>query len=177
MKRFALAILMLFVGAVSYAQVTPPKTMKMKVAIGLGWQLCPNRPTLPSLEDAFICSGLGATPQTVEVEMQNMKAAKPEWLFYQGNYNTSQTFQDVTVTLDALVMYAKIDGGTTAFIDGRLISTQNGVAGQPIYFRASSQGGSQNFTYSSSYGTMNPIKLSNGKTAEFTPYMTIDKPK
>jgi hypothetical protein len=24
---------------------------------------------------------------------------------------------------------------------------------------------------------MNPLKLSNGKTAEFTPYMTIDKPK
>jgi hypothetical protein len=177
MKRLAFAILMLLIGVTSYAQITPPKTMKMKVGIGLGWQLCPNRPTLPSLEDAYLCSGLVATPQTIEVEMVNMKAAKPEWLFYQGSYETSQSFQDVTVKLEALVMYAKVDGGTTAFVDGRLISTQNGVSGQPIYFRASAQGGSQNFTYSSTYGTMNPIKLSNGKTAEWTPYMTIDKPK
>lgn len=167
---------MFLIGASSYAQVTPPKTMKMKVGIGLGWHLCPQRQGLPSLEDAYLCSGLSALPRTVEVEMTQMKAAKPDWLFYQGSYNTVTTFQDVTVSMEALVMYAKVDGGTTAFIDGRLISTQNGVSGQPIYFRASAQGGSQNFTYSSTYGTMNPIKLSNGKVAEFTPYMTIDKP-
>ena len=176
MNRFVVAVLMMLIGSISYAQVTPPKTIKMKVAIGLGWHLCPQRLTLPSLEDAYLCSGLSATPQTIEVEMQNMKAAKPDWLFYQGNYNTSQTFQDITVNLEALVMYAKIDGGTTAFIDGRLISTQNGVASQPIYFRASAQGGAQNFTYSSTYGTSSPVKLSNGKIADWAPYMTIDKP-
>ena len=176
MRRFVSVLIVFLIGATSYAQVIPPKTMKMKVALGLGWHVCPARPTLPSLEDAYLCSGLAATPQTLEVEMTNMKASKPEWLFYQGSYEQSTVFQDVTVKMEALVMYAKMDGGTTSFIDGRLISTQNGVASQPIYFRASAQGGSQNFTYSSTYGTMNPIKLSNGKTAEFTPYITIDKP-
>ncbi len=176
MKRIGTALLVLFLGASAYAQVTPPKTLKMKVAIGLGFQLCPENKTLPKLQDAYLCSGLAATPQTVEVEMQNMKAAKPEWLFYQGAYNTSMTFQDVSITLEALVMYAKADGGTQAFIDGRLISTRHGVASQPIYFRASAQGGSQNFTYSSTFGTMSPIALSKS-TAEFTPYMTISAPK
>jgi hypothetical protein len=176
MKRFGTALLVLLLGASAYAQVTPPPTMKIKVAIGLGFQLCPERKTLPSLESAYLCSGLVATPQTVEVEMQNMKAAKPEWVFYQGSYNTSTTFQDVSITLESLVMSSKVDGKTTAFIDGRLISTRKGVASQPIYFRASAQGGSQNFTYSSTYGTMSPIILTKG-TAEFTPYMTIAAPK
>ncbi len=176
MTRFLLALILL-IGATSYAQVTAPNTMKMKVAMGFGWQLCPHRTTLPSLEEAYLCSGLAATPQTFEVEMQQQKAAKPEWLFYQGSYSTSTTFKDITVSMEALVMYAKVDGGTTAFIDGRLISTQNGVAAQPIYFRASAQGGSQNFTYSSTYGTVSPVKLSNGTIGDFSPYMTIDTPK
>lgn len=168
--------MVLLLGASAYAQIVAPATMKMKIGIGLGFQLCPVRKTLPSLETAYLCSGLVATPQTIEVEMQNMKAAKPEWLFYQGSYNTSTTFQDITITLEALVMYAKVDGGTTAYVDGRLISTRNGVAAQPIYFRASAKGGSQNFAYSSTYGTMSPIVLAKSM-AEFSPYMTIAAPK
>jgi|GEM_PF-3921601 len=175
MTRLLLALVLL-ISASSYAQVVAPKTMKMKVAIGLGWQLCPHRTALPSLEDAYLCSGLAATPQTIEVEMQQQKAAKPEWLFYQGSYENTATFKDITVKMEALVMYAKVDGGTTAFVDGRLISTQNGVAAQPIYFRASAQGGSQNFTYSSTYGTVSPVKLSNGSIGDFSPYMTIAAP-
>ncbi len=178
MKRLAFAVLMFLIGATSYAQVTPPKTMKMKVAIGLGWALCPSRGgALPSLEDAYLCSGLKSVPRTVEIEMNQQKASKPEWLFYQGSYNTSTSFQDVTVTLESLVMYAKVDGTTTAFIDGRLVTTRGGVASQPIYFRASADGGAQNFTYSSTYGTMSPIKLKDGSIAEFSPYMTIAKPE
>ena len=177
MKRFALVLTVLLIGASSYAQMTPPKTMKMKVAIGLGWSLCPERKVLPGLDEAYLCSGLSAVPRTIEVEMQNQKAANPNWTFYQGPYEQTTTFKDISVKLEALVMYAKLDNGVTAFIDGRLISTQNGVSAQPIYFRASAAGGAQNFTYSSTYGTMNKVPLSDGSKAEFSPYMTIAAPE
>jgi hypothetical protein len=178
LKKLFTALVFVLVGATSFAQVTPPKTMKMKVAIGLGWALCPSRNGgLPSLEEAYLCSGLKSVPRTVEVEMTQQKASKPEWLFYQGSYNTSTSFQDVTVSLETLVMYAKVDGTTTAFIDGRMVTTRAGKADQPIYFRASADGGAQNFTYSSTYGTMSPIKLKDGSVAEFSPYMTIAKPQ
>lgn len=159
----------------SHAQVKPPATLKMKVSIGLGFHVCPERKSLPPLQDAYLCSGLSATPQTVELTLENKPAAKPTWLFYEAPYTMTTTFQDIVVTMEALVMYAKIDGTTTGFVDGRLISTKAGVASEPIYFRASAPGGLDKFTYTSAYGTVTRIPLGKS-TGEFAPYVVIDAP-
>lgn len=160
----------------SIAQAAPPKTLKMSVGIGLGYQLCPERkaPGLPDLQDAFLCSGLKATPVKVELDLVNKPAAKPEWLFYEAPYKQTLQFKDITITIEMLVMYAKYDGQTSGFIDGRIYSTQNGVQGAPVYFRSSAGGGLDKLTYSSAYGATVPFPLSNGTTAQFSPYVAID---
>lgn len=170
----AAAAALTLVSAGAKAEVKPPATLKMKVAIGLGYHLCPERKTLPSLQDAYLCAGMVGVPKTIELDLVNKPAAKPTWLFYEAPYNTSLTFNNVTVTMEALVMYSKVEGQTTGYVDGRLISTQNGKQSEPVYFRASAPGGLENLTYSSSYGAKSMIQLSKGQ-GEFAPYVTITK--
>lgn len=160
----------------SRAQGAPPSTLTMKVAIGLGFHVCPERKTLPPLQEAYLCSGLAANPQTVELTLVNQPAAKPTWLFYEVPYTMTTKFQDIEVTMESLVMYSKVDGVTTGYVDGRLISTKAGVASDPVYFRASATGGLDKLTYSTTYGSMTKVPLSKG-TGEFSPYVVITAPQ
>ncbi len=157
------------------AEAAPPAKLKMSVGIGLGFQLCPEKktPGLPDLQDAFLCSGLKATPQKIELELENKPAAKPEWLFYEAPYTQTLQFKDVKVTLEMLVMYAKYDGQTSGFVDGRIISEQNGKQTAPVYFRYSAGGGLDKISYSSAFGAASPIPLSNG-VAQFSPYVAVE---
>jgi hypothetical protein len=176
-KTSLMAMVALTLLASGKAQAAPPASLKMAVGIGLGYQLCPERKgsSLPDLQDAFLCSQKSATPQYIELELKNKPAAKPEWLYYEAPYNETVEFRDIKVTLEALVMYAKYDGKTSGFIDGRLYSEQNGKRSEPVYFRASAEGGLDKLTYSSAYGTTTPFKLSNGTTAQFSPFVAFDR--
>ncbi|RYZ77317.1 MAG: hypothetical protein EOP05_02205 [Proteobacteria bacterium] len=167
--------LTLAASAATAAEKAPPASLKMKVNIGLGYHLCPERKTLPDLQDAFLCSGLAATTQTVELNLINKPASQPDWLFYEAPYTQTISFNNINVTMTALVMYAKYDGKTSGFIDGRLISEQNGVQGAPVYFRASAEGGLGNLTYSSAYGATTPVPLRNGTVGQFAPYVAFDR--
>lgn len=161
--------------ATAQAATAPPASLKMKVNIGLGYHLCPERKKLPDLQDAFLCSGLSATTQTFELELINKPASQPDWLFYEAPYTQTIQFNNIKVTLTALVMYAKYDGKTSGFIDGRLISEENGVQGAPTYFRASAEGGLANLSYSSTYGATTPVPLKNGTVGQFAPYVAFDR--
>ena len=172
---FAIVVSLFFLIS-SGAQAAPPATLTMKVAIGLGFHVCPERKTLPPLQEAYLCSGLAASPQTVELTLVNQPAAKPTWLFYEVPYTMTTKFQDIEVTMECLVMYSKVDGVTTGYVDGRLISTKAGVASEPIYFRASATGGLDKFSYSTTYGSMTKVPLSKGM-GEFSPYVVIAAPE
>lgn len=173
---FALLTAIVLGAAAPAAQAAPPSTLKMSVGIGLGYQLCPERKStgLPDLQDAFLCSGLKGVPQKIELELQNKPAAKPEWLFYEAPYAQTLQFKDITIKLEMLVMYAKYDGQTSGYVDGRITSEQNGKQGAPVYFRSSAIGGLSALSYSSSFGAASPIPLSNGTTAQFSPYVVIE---
>ena len=161
-------------GPLASAQVTPPKTMKVKIGIGLGYQLCPHRSSLPDLGDAFSCSGMNALPQPIELELVNKPAAKPTWLYYEAPYSESVIFQKLKARVEMLVMYGKMDGKAYGFVDGRIITEKNGKFSAPVYFRASAEGGLENLTYTSAYGPSAAINISGGKApSEWSPYVAF----
>jgi hypothetical protein len=151
----------------------PP--LKMSVAVGLGFLLCPDSATEPELGSAFNCSGLATTPVSVELELINKPAAKPQWLYYEANYTSTETFVGVKTTVELLVMYAKYDGITSGFIDGRLTSVKNGVTSKPVYFRTSAVGGLDHLTYSSTFGETIRVKSKGAKVwMRYMPNVAID---
>lgn len=174
MKRL-FVFLSLGFASIAGAQVQPPQTLKFKVGIGLGYQLCPERKALPTLQDAFLCSGLSGQPSTVELTLTNKPAADKNSLYYEAPYSQKVQFKDITVLMEALVMYAKANGQTYAFVDGRIISVRGGVPSQPIYFRSTGFGGFEKLGYQSTYGAMVGFPLGK-ETAEFSPYVTIAAP-
>jgi hypothetical protein len=149
----------------------PVPSIKVKIAVGLGWEVCPKTDGLPPLDTAFMCSGLAATLENINLELINKPAAKPTWLYYDAPYTATTKFQDITTTVELLVMYAEFDGKKMGFVDGRLISERAGVKSEPIYFRASADGGLQNLRYSSTYG--GSLKLT-ASDARYSPYMALD---
>ncbi len=168
------ALAVLGVSAGAKAQVTPPASLKMKVGIGLGFQLCPEKNgAAPALQDAFLCPGMKGIAHSVELDLQNKPASNPNWLFFEAPYAETIKFNNVTVTLKALVMYAKLDTYTMGYVDGSLTSTQNGVTSAPSYFRVSAEGGLDKLTYSSSFGSVSPIVLSDKSTGRFLPYVVV----
>ena len=157
------------------AQITAPATLKMTVGIGMGYQLCPAKQST-DLQDVFLCPGLMGVPRAHELELQNKPSSNPKWLFYEAPYSETITFNNVTVKMDALVMYAKLDGYTMGYVDGKIVSTQNGVDSAPVYFRASAEGGLDKLTYSSAYGLKSPIVLSDKSIGQFAPYVVVKAP-
>lgn len=175
MRSFiTLLVSVLMFGSLASAQVKAPATLKMKIGIGMGYQLCPQAKATPTLQDAFLCPGLLGVTQTVELTLVNKPAAKPTWLFYEAPYTQTITFNNVTVKMDALVMYAKLDGLTMGYVDGQIVSTQNGKDSAPVYFRASAEGGLDKLSYSSAFGSASPIVLSDKSIGQFSPYVVVD---
>ncbi len=171
-KYLALALICFSLGA--FAQATPPTSMKMKVGIGLGYQLCAEKMgSAPPIREAFDCPGLKGIAKPVELDLQNKPAANPKWSYFEAPYTETIKFKDVTVTLTALVMYAKLDGYDMGFVDGSVVSTQAGKVSAPTYFRVSAVGGLDKLNYSSAFGSSSPILLSNKTTARFSPYVVI----
>lgn len=179
LSRFAVAALVAFAGGAAWAQDSgqPPEKIKVRLAVGFGYHVCDDRGTkLPPLAEAFLCSGLEATPHPIEIELTKQNARKPTWLFYEASHKEETSFNGAKSTLELNVAYADLDGAKWAYIDGRLISEFKGKKTEPIYFRFSGQGGFENLQYSSTYGARVPMLVGSSKS-EYAPYVAIQAAK
>jgi len=149
---------------------TPAETYQGSIGIGVGYQLCPHRAELPGLDVAFNCSNLQATPRKISLTLQRKPAAKPDWLYYEAPYNETITFQNIKVTVEALVMYAKWDGKVAGFVDGRIITETDGKKSAPVYFRSTGMGGLQKIGYSATLGVPT---VYNSQRSEFSPIVAL----
>jgi hypothetical protein len=169
MERIVLSLAIFFgISSSAFAQSQEP--LKVQLAVGLGWQLCPKTNSLPPLGLAFYCSGLAATTDNLELELINKPAAHPDWLYWEATHFETVKFQDITSTVELLVMFAKYDGKSSAFIDGRIVSEKAGVKSEPVYFRMSADGGFENLKYTSAYGATVAVT---GMDSRFSPYVAV----
>lgn len=167
-----LACGVLFYGTQLQASVQSAETKTVKLRLGLGWQLCPTRSEEPPIELAFMCSGLAAGLEDVELVLERKPAAKPQWKYFEAKYDQQVKFHDITSTVELLVMYAEYDGLTSGFIDGRISSEKDGVKTKAVYFRSSAAGGLEKLNYQSFYGADVPFPIGSS-VSQFSPYVAL----
>jgi hypothetical protein len=157
------------------ANASAPQKMTVELAVGTGFHLCPESKTLPPLEDAYLCPGAQPGLRNIQLELESQKTAKPEWLLYSGRYELNDEFDGTKSKAEFLISYAKVDGKTYVFIDGRVTSERPGVAVAPVYFRLSAEGGFGALSSSLLYGAAVNYELEPGHRSNYSPVIAIAK--
>lgn len=144
-------------GRVPPAPGTPNLTAE--ISAGLGWVICPEPATLPPLQGATSCEGLMSELQEISVTLTPQPVADPAWSLWSGTYLEKTRFNGVEGTLEMLLSYAKANGKTYAFVEGRLFTTVSGKTA--VYFGGVADRWDQ-LQATTAYGPAAPMKIGSG---------------
>jgi hypothetical protein len=140
-------------------------------SMATGYMLCPERNSLPPLEEAFYCSGVLDYTDSVVVKMPSQPVANPAWKLYSGTYTGTIEFENYKVNYELLISLTSADGKKYGFVDGRMTDNINK---NTTYFRVAIDEGLDQLNYVTSYGT--PIAYTySGKKIMFMPQIVIAK--
>ena len=152
----------------------PPPGMEnitVELSAGLGWGLCPEATHLPPLETATSCEGLIPSLDDISVTLTPQPAANPDWKLWSGKYSAKTKFQKLDGALELLISYAKVEGATYAFIEGRVSTSATGA--NASYFATVSDAWDK-LIPTTVYGPFAPIQFGAERDA-WVPYAQFSK--
>lgn len=152
--------------------VAPPpdsEDITREFAVGLGWALCPDKPTMPPLEGATSCEGLMPSLEDVAVTLKPQPTSNPDWRLWSGRVIQKTKFRNLEGTLELLASFAKVEGKTYVFMEGRLFTSAS--AKQATYFGGTASDWDQ-LQLTTAYGPFIPISFGSQKDL-WVPYMNF----